>query len=138
MHGKNIDAMTMQESKAPLHYVGIGASAGGLEAKQQIALADVVVLGETMVGHRSLPPVGPVALALHAQHVDGRAPSWQRTATTDRPRTQEATVLDPTDRVAMMRRGRILAVDTPASFLKSDNWFIRAFLDGRVPEEDQP
>lgn len=42
------------------------------------------------------------------------------------------------DRVAMMRRGRILAVDTPEVFLKSENWFIRAFLDGRVPEEDQP
>ena len=42
------------------------------------------------------------------------------------------------DRVAMMRRGCILAVDTPARFLESDNWFIRAFLDGRVPEEDQP
>jgi phospholipid/cholesterol/gamma-HCH transport system ATP-binding protein len=42
------------------------------------------------------------------------------------------------DRVAMMRRGRILAVETPEVFLKSENWFIRAFLDGRVPEEDQP
>ncbi len=40
------------------------------------------------------------------------------------------------DRVAMMRRGKILAVDTPERFQESDNWFVRAFLDGRVPEED--
>ncbi len=42
------------------------------------------------------------------------------------------------DRVAIMRRGRILAVDTPGDFMRSENWFIRAFLDGRVPEEDLP
>jgi phospholipid/cholesterol/gamma-HCH transport system ATP-binding protein len=40
------------------------------------------------------------------------------------------------DRVAMMRRGKILTVDTPERFQESDNWFVRAFLDGRVPEED--
>lgn len=40
------------------------------------------------------------------------------------------------DRVAMMRRGRILAIDTPARFLESEHWFVRAFLDGEVPEED--
>ena len=42
------------------------------------------------------------------------------------------------DRVAIMRRGTILLVDTPDRFLKSDNWFIRAFLNGEVPEEDHP
>ena len=42
------------------------------------------------------------------------------------------------DRVAMLRRGRILLVDTPEKFLASDNWFVRAFLDGEVPEEDHP
>jgi phospholipid/cholesterol/gamma-HCH transport system ATP-binding protein len=40
------------------------------------------------------------------------------------------------DRVAIMRRGRILLVDTPERFLRSENWFIRAFLNGEVPEED--
>lgn len=40
------------------------------------------------------------------------------------------------DRVAIMRRGRILLVDTPDRFLNSDNWFVRAFLNGEVPEED--
>lgn len=40
------------------------------------------------------------------------------------------------DRVAMMRRGRILLVDTPEKFLQSENWFIRAFLNGEVPEEE--
>jgi phospholipid/cholesterol/gamma-HCH transport system ATP-binding protein len=42
------------------------------------------------------------------------------------------------DRVAIMRRGRILLVDTPRRFLESDNWFVRAFLKGEVPEEDHP
>ena len=42
------------------------------------------------------------------------------------------------DRVAIMRRGSILLVDTPDRFLKSDNWFVRAFLNGEVPEEDHP
>jgi phospholipid/cholesterol/gamma-HCH transport system ATP-binding protein len=42
------------------------------------------------------------------------------------------------DRVAIMRRGRILMVDTPDRFLESDNWFVRAFLNGEVPEEDHP
>jgi phospholipid/cholesterol/gamma-HCH transport system ATP-binding protein len=40
------------------------------------------------------------------------------------------------DRVAMMRRGKILAADTPERFLESEHWFVRAFLDGKVPEED--
>jgi len=42
------------------------------------------------------------------------------------------------DRVAIMRRGRILMVDTPDRFLESENWFVRAFLNGEVPEEDHP
>ena len=42
------------------------------------------------------------------------------------------------DRVAIMRRGQILLVDTPDRFLESDNWFVRAFLNGEVPEEDHP
>lgn len=42
------------------------------------------------------------------------------------------------DRVAIMRRGRILMVDTPERFLESENWFVRAFLNGEVPEEDHP
>ncbi len=41
------------------------------------------------------------------------------------------------DRVAIIRRGQILLVDTPDRFLESDNWFVRAFLNGEVPEEDQ-
>ena len=42
------------------------------------------------------------------------------------------------DRVAIIRRGTILLIDTPERFLKSDNWFVRAFLNGEVPEEDHP
>ena len=42
------------------------------------------------------------------------------------------------DRVAIIRRGQILLVDTPDRFMESDNWFVRAFLNGEVPEEDQP
>jgi phospholipid/cholesterol/gamma-HCH transport system ATP-binding protein len=42
------------------------------------------------------------------------------------------------DRVAIMRRGTILLADTPDRFLQSDNWFVRAFLNGEVPEEDHP
>lgn len=41
------------------------------------------------------------------------------------------------DRVAMMRRGQILVIDTPERFLQSENWFVRAFLNGEVPEEDE-
>ena len=41
------------------------------------------------------------------------------------------------DRVAMMRRGQILVIDTPERFLESENWFVRAFLNGEVPEEDE-
>ena len=41
------------------------------------------------------------------------------------------------DRVAMMRRGRILLVDTPERFLETENWFVRAFLSGEVPEEEE-
>jgi phospholipid/cholesterol/gamma-HCH transport system ATP-binding protein len=40
------------------------------------------------------------------------------------------------DRVAMMRRGRILLADVPERFLRSENWFVRAFLDGEVPKEE--
>jgi phospholipid/cholesterol/gamma-HCH transport system ATP-binding protein len=40
------------------------------------------------------------------------------------------------DRVAMMRRGRILLADVPERFLQSENWFVRAFLDGEVPKEE--
>ena len=42
------------------------------------------------------------------------------------------------DRVAIIRRGQILLVDTSERFLESDNWFVRAFLNGEVPGEDQP
>ena len=42
------------------------------------------------------------------------------------------------DRVAMMRRGQIHLVDTPERFLESENWFVQAFLNGEVPEEDHP
>ena len=42
------------------------------------------------------------------------------------------------DRVAMMRRGRILLLaDVPERFLESENWFVRAFLDGEVPAEEE-
>ncbi len=41
------------------------------------------------------------------------------------------------DRVAMMRRGRILLVDTPENFIETENWFVRAFLNGEVPEEEE-
>ncbi|MCJ7754002.1 MAG: ATP-binding cassette domain-containing protein, partial [Thermoanaerobaculales bacterium] len=41
------------------------------------------------------------------------------------------------DRVAMMRRGRILLADVPERFLQSENWFIRAFLDGEVPDDEK-
>ena len=44
------------------------------------------------------------------------------------------------DRIAMMRRGQILAVDTPETFAASNDRFIRGFLEGELPEEleDQP
>ncbi len=42
------------------------------------------------------------------------------------------------DRVAIIRRGRILLVDTPERFRESDHWFVQAFLTGEVPEEDHP
>ena len=44
------------------------------------------------------------------------------------------------DRIAMMRRGQILAVDTPEKFAQSNERFIRGFLEGELPEEleDQP
>jgi len=41
------------------------------------------------------------------------------------------------DRVAMMRRGKILLVDTPERFLQTEHWFARAFLDGEVPREEE-
>jgi len=44
------------------------------------------------------------------------------------------------DRIAMIRRGRILTVDTPEEFAASRDRFVRAFLEGELPEvlEDQP
>ena len=41
------------------------------------------------------------------------------------------------DRIAMIRRGQILTVDTPEEFGRSENWFVRAFLDGKVPEDEE-
>ena len=41
------------------------------------------------------------------------------------------------DRIAMIRRGQILAVDAPEAFARSENWFVRAFLDGKVPEDEE-
>jgi len=41
------------------------------------------------------------------------------------------------DRIAMIRRGRILAVDAPEAFARSEDWFVRAFLDGKVPEDEE-
>ncbi len=44
------------------------------------------------------------------------------------------------DRIAMMRRGRILTVDTPDRFARSNSRFVRGFLEGELPEEleDRP
>jgi phospholipid/cholesterol/gamma-HCH transport system ATP-binding protein len=44
------------------------------------------------------------------------------------------------DRIAMIRRGRILVVDTPDKFPKNRDPFVRGFLEGELPEalEDQP
>jgi phospholipid/cholesterol/gamma-HCH transport system ATP-binding protein len=41
------------------------------------------------------------------------------------------------DRIAMLRRGQILTVDAPEAFARSENWFVRAFLDGKVPEDEE-
>jgi len=41
------------------------------------------------------------------------------------------------DRIAMIRRGQILEVDAPEPFARSENWFVRAFLDGKVPEDEE-
>jgi ABC-type proline/glycine betaine transport system ATPase subunit len=38
------------------------------------------------------------------------------------------------DRIAMMRRGRILTVDTPERFARSADRFVRGFLEGELPE----
>jgi ABC-type transporter Mla maintaining outer membrane lipid asymmetry ATPase subunit MlaF len=38
----------------------------------------------------------------------------------------------------MIRRGRIFLADTPERFLESEHWYVRAFIDGEVPEEDHP
>jgi phospholipid/cholesterol/gamma-HCH transport system ATP-binding protein len=38
------------------------------------------------------------------------------------------------DRIAMMRRGRILVVDTPEKFAESRESFVRGFLEGELPE----
>jgi phospholipid/cholesterol/gamma-HCH transport system ATP-binding protein len=40
------------------------------------------------------------------------------------------------DRVAMILHGKILLVDTPEGFMKSENPFVKAFLNGEVPEEE--
>jgi phospholipid/cholesterol/gamma-HCH transport system ATP-binding protein len=44
------------------------------------------------------------------------------------------------DRIAMMRRGKILMVDTPERFMQSSEPFVRGFLEGELPEvlEAQP
>ena len=44
------------------------------------------------------------------------------------------------DRIAMMRRGRILVVDTPDRFAENQDRFVRGFLEGELPEvlEDRP
>jgi phospholipid/cholesterol/gamma-HCH transport system ATP-binding protein len=44
------------------------------------------------------------------------------------------------DRIAMIRRGRILVVDTPDRFPESRDRFVRGFLEGELPGvlEDQP
>ena len=44
------------------------------------------------------------------------------------------------DRIAMMRRGRILVVDTPDRFAENRHRFVRGFLEGELPEklEDRP
>jgi hypothetical protein len=34
----------------------------------------------------------------------------------------------------MMRRGRILVVDTPERFMQSTQPFVRGFLEGELPE----
>jgi len=39
------------------------------------------------------------------------------------------------DRIAMIRDGHIIEVDTPERFAQSENPFVRAFLDGEIPEE---
>jgi len=41
------------------------------------------------------------------------------------------------DRIAMIRRGQILALDAPATFARSEDRFVRAFLDGTVPEDEE-
>ena len=38
------------------------------------------------------------------------------------------------DRIAMMRRGQILLVDTPERFMQSRKSFVRGFLEGELPE----
>jgi phospholipid/cholesterol/gamma-HCH transport system ATP-binding protein len=44
------------------------------------------------------------------------------------------------DRISMMRRGKILVVETPDRFARSRDRFVRGFLEGELPEalEDQP
>ena len=44
------------------------------------------------------------------------------------------------DRIAMMRRGRILVVDTTDRFAENRHRFVRGFLEGELPEvlEDRP
>ncbi len=41
------------------------------------------------------------------------------------------------DRIAMIRRGEIIVVDEPDRFARSENGFVRAFLDGMVPDDEE-
>jgi len=41
------------------------------------------------------------------------------------------------DRLAMLRRGRLLAVAGPEAFRRLDDPYVRAFLEGEVPEDEE-
>jgi phospholipid/cholesterol/gamma-HCH transport system ATP-binding protein len=41
------------------------------------------------------------------------------------------------DRIAMIRRGRIIALDSPERFRSSDDPYVMAFLQGEVPADEQ-
>jgi phospholipid/cholesterol/gamma-HCH transport system ATP-binding protein len=41
------------------------------------------------------------------------------------------------DRIAMIRRGRIIALDSPEHFRSSDDPYVMAFLQGEVPADEQ-
>jgi phospholipid/cholesterol/gamma-HCH transport system ATP-binding protein len=52
--------------------------------------------------------------------------------------THDMTLADRiADRIAMIRRGEIILVDAPERFARSENLFVRAFLDGTVPEDEE-